>query len=169
MLHLSNETKYKVCRRKTARLVELIFDFYKISNSRVEIFVIGAKKMQRLNREFRGIDKTTDVLSFPAAKIPMPKHNTEQLEPNLLGEIFINIDEVRQINKYQEIFQALYTNDKGRRSQLYIFYFLLAHGLLHLIGYQDKTEKDRQAMILLGEKFLLHFFSPNIFSKKVIK
>jgi len=148
MLHLNNKTKFKVCRKKAAYLVDSILNFYQITDSLVEVIVIGSKKMQRLNKEFRGIDKTTDVLSFKAAKVP---------GANLLGEIFINIDEVKQPLKYQEIFQALYAGDKGRRSQTYIFYFLLVHGLLHLIGYQDKTEKGRQAMIVLGEKFLKRF------------
>lgn len=159
MFNLINETKSRVCRRKTARLLKLIFDFYNIENAAVDVIIISSLKMKKLNNEFRGINKATDVLSFPSAQMPNLTKIKKLREDKFLGEVFINIDEVREPLKYQEIFQALYPEDKGRRSQEYIFYFLLTHGLLHLIGYQDKTEKGRQAMIILGEKFLAKFFS----------
>lgn len=162
MFQLINETKYRVCRRKTARLIKLIFDFYKIEATTADVIVINSVKMKKLNLEFRGINKTTDVLAFPAFKRPADNKKIKTEEEDFLGEIFINIDEVRQPLKYQEIFQELYPHDKGRRSQEYIFYFLLTHGLLHLIGYQDKTEKGRRAMIILGEKFLARFFSKKV-------
>jgi len=100
--------------------------------------------MKSLNRDFRGIDKTTDVLSFPV-------ENNISGEDSLLGEIFINVNEAKRTDKYIELFGA-------KKPFKYIFYFLFVHGLLHLIGYDDKTEKERQVMIALGEKFMNSFY-----------
>ena len=105
---------------------------------------------------------------------------------NYLGEIFINIQEAARIHKYQFLFAEIAerardesrskskTNIKSKtnlqpkshlqpksrsKSRAYIFYFLLVHGLLHLIGYQDKTEQGRQTMIALGEKFMKKWYN----------
>ncbi len=105
---------------------------------------------------------------------------------NYLGEIFINIQEAARVHKYQFLFAEIVerardesrskskTNIKSKtnlqpkshlqpksrsKSRAYIFYFLLVHGLLHLIGYQDKTEQGRQTMIALGEKFMKKWYN----------
>jgi len=148
MLEINNTTKQKFCRRKAARLTAEILAFYHLEDREVSLAVIGDRKMKTLNREFRGIDKTTDVLSFKAAQIP---ESSDSDIKHSLGEIFINIDEAGRSEKYVELFGR-------RRSRAYIFYFLLAHGLLHLVGYDDKTEKGRQTMIALGEKFMNRLF-----------
>lgn len=142
MLEINNTTKKHVCGRKARRLTSGVLSFYHLEDKEVSLAVIGDRKMRTLNREFRGIDKITDVLSFSAPK-------TEK--SNLLGEIFVNIDEAGRWQKYQEVFLR-------RRSREYIFFFLFVHGLLHLVGYDDRTEKGRLVMIELGEKFMDRFF-----------
>ncbi len=153
MLEINNTTKQKICRRKAARLTAAILDFYHLEDKEVSLAVIGDKKMRSLNRDFRGIDKTTDVLSFPTAQIP---ESSDFDIKQSLGEIFINIDEAGRTDKYIELFGC-------RRARAYIFYFLFAHGLLHLVGYDDKTEKGRRTMIALGEKFM-----DRLFPKKLV-
>lgn len=151
MLDITNTTKQKINRKIAVAITESLLNFYKKNNSEVSLVIIGSKKMRSLNRDFRGIDKTTDVLSFPglsgqaAAKIASP----------FLGEIFINIQETGRPKKYLEVCGE-------RKSRAYIFYFLLVHGLLHLLGYDDQMEKSRRAMIILGERFLSGFFKKKV-------
>ncbi|HPY08875.1 MAG: rRNA maturation RNase YbeY [Patescibacteria group bacterium] len=120
--------------------------------------------------------------------IPRRLKNTLQSDEsfsfdNYLGEIFINIQEAARVHKYQFLFAEQARDESCSKSKThiksktnlqskprfqpksrskaksYIFYFLLIHGLLHLIGYQDKTEKKRQAMIALGEKFMKKWYN----------
>lgn len=150
MLEINNTTKQKFCRRQAVRLTADILSFYKLTDKEVSLAVVGDRKMRSLNKEFRGTDKPTDVLSFPAPLI-LSASATASLN-NFLGEIFINIAETGRPKKYLPLFGR-------RRARAYIFYFLLAHGLLHLVGYEDKTEKERKTMVALGEKFMDRLFS----------
>ncbi|MFA5024001.1 MAG: rRNA maturation RNase YbeY [Patescibacteria group bacterium] len=139
MVEINNTTKQKIDLKKTQKIAESFLRFYKKSGQDVSLAVIGEIRMKRLNKEYRRIDKTTDVLSFGGGK-----------EPGYLGEVIINIRETKNPDKYLEIF--------GRKEKpATIFYFLLVHGLLHLVGYDDKTDKTRQEMIDLGKKFLEKF------------
>jgi probable rRNA maturation factor len=152
MLEISNTTKQKINRRTTSALTDYVLKFYHQEAQEVSLVVIGDKKMRSLNFQYRGLDKTTDVLSFPAIA---PKSKTPPATPGLLGEIFVNIQEAARVSKYQEMFGA-------KKTAAYVFYFLVVHGLLHLLGYDDKTEKGRQAMIILGTKFLSGFFNKKV-------
>lgn len=145
MVELINNTKTHICRRRAERLRKGVFDFYNLGDSSVSLVVVSDKKMRSLNRDFRGIDKTTDVLTFSV------ENNGGVNGDNLIGEIFINLEEARRAHKYVEIFGR-------KRSYLFIFYFLFVHGLLHLVGYNDKTEKDRKAMIELGNYFMTKYY-----------
>ena len=85
--------------------------------SSVTIAFISDRMMRKLNRQFRGLDKATDVLSFPSDP-----------ESDELGEIAISIETAaRQANE-----NGLTLN--GEISQL------ILHGLLHLSGYDHETD-----------------------------
>ncbi len=137
MVEINNTTAQKINLRKTISLVEEFLRIHHKNKWEVSVAIVGAKKMQKLNDDYRGLNRPTDVLSFSG----------DGSVPKYLGEIVINIEEVKKANKYLEVFGR-------KKSADYIFYFLLVHGLLHLIGYEDDREIDRQKMIILGEKFL---------------
>jgi len=89
--------------------------------------ILGKEEMQVLNRDYRGKDKPTNVLSFPM-RLP------EQVEINLLGDIalcakIIN-DEAEQQEKSREAHWA----------------HMVVHGMLHLQGYDHEQDSDAQAM-----------------------
>jgi rRNA maturation RNase YbeY len=149
MLEITNKTKHKINQKTTKTLVDYVLRFYHQEGREVSLVVIGDKKMQSLNYQFRGLDRTTDVLSFSPDKLAVK--NT----PEFLGELFVNIQEAARTHKYQEMFGV-------KKTATYIFYFLVVHGLLHLFGYDDKTESGRQAMIVLGAKFLSGFFQKKV-------
>jgi probable rRNA maturation factor len=134
MVEINNTTKQKINQVKTKKIVEEFLREYKQKNKEVSLALVSAARMRRLNSDYRGIDKTTDVLSFAG-------------EDKYLGEVVINVEEVNKANKYLEVFGL-------KKSAEYIFYFLLVHGLLHLVGFSDTKEIDRQKMIRQGEEFL---------------
>ena len=75
----------------------------------------------------------------------------------LSGEVIINPQELKRLSKYKEILEFVglsYPPKNLKKTEDYLFYFILVHGLLHLIGYDDSEEVDRQQMLSLGKKFL---------------
>ena len=94
--------------------------------------------MRRLNRVWRGKDRTTDVLSFeegspwPAAKGTLP----------FLGDIIVSIPQVRRQAKDQK---------RPFRKE---FALMLVHGALHLLGYDHMTKKDEAEMFPIQERVL---------------
>jgi probable rRNA maturation factor len=129
MIEINNRTKAKLNKRKIEEAVSIFLKKNKKVKKDVSIAIIGDKKMKKLNKKYRGIDKTTDILSFKG-------------EENFLGELIINYAQIkRQAKKFKN------TVDQE-------FIFILIHGLLHLIGFDDKIEKDREFMIKKGEKFI---------------
>lgn len=100
----------------------------KLNSKNIELIVCKSSYIQSLNLEYRNIDKSTDVLSFPMDDFHMS------------GSIVINIDEV-------DIKSKLYKHTKNDE-----FMLLFIHGLLHLIGYDH--EEDLGEMRLKEEEII---------------
>ena len=84
--------------------------------------------IHEINKEQRGIDAPTDVLSFPFYDFDSPDITT------LLGDIIISIDKAKA--------QAEAYGHSLKRELC----FLAAHSALHLLGYDHEDEKEREAM-----------------------
>ena len=128
MIEINNLTTKKINKVRVEKITKAFFKEYKISEETViSLAIIGDNKMKQINSVYRQQDKPTDVLSFSDLK-----------------EIIININQIiRQAKEFKKK-----VNDE--------FEFILVHGLLHLIGYNDDTETERLKMIELGEDFLLN-------------
>ena len=148
-LEINNTTRHKINGTKLQALTEEFLRAYRKKNARASLAIVSAARMQRLNRDYRGIDKPTDVLSFPYSS---PLKN----EPQYLGEVVINIDEIAKLSRYQAMFEELGLKNLKNKSAAknYLFYFLFIHGLLHLIGYQDERPSARRDMLRRGRDFL---------------
>lgn len=105
------------------------------SRGDVSVAIVGDRAMRRLNRTYRGFDKVTDVLSFVEAESEMPVEGA-------LGELVVDIDQIRRQAK---------TYGHGVRWELA---FIVIHGTLHLLGYEDETERGRTLMEKLGEHII---------------
>ncbi|MBI3304917.1 rRNA maturation RNase YbeY [Candidatus Parcubacteria bacterium] len=102
----------------------------KIRAVRVSVALVGEARMQRLNRRWRGVDKPTDVLAFPAA----PDFNTPRQE-RIAGEIVIAVPVARR--------QA---REHGVTLEIELVR-LAVHGFLHLAGFDhEKSKRTAQAM-----------------------
>ena len=110
----------------------------------VSLFITDNDGIRELNRENRGIDEATDVLSFPLLSFKVPAAFSELMEdpdnfdPDsgelLLGDIVISQDKVFE--------QAEMYGHSVRRE----FAFLVVHSMLHLSGYDHMTDQDRELM-----------------------
>lgn len=109
------------------------------------IRVVGGEAIRKLNREMRGIDRSTDVLSFPSVRYPAgttarenPRRLRREYDPYLgyvnLGDCVINLDRARE--------QAAEYGHSLRRELGY----LTAHSAFHLMGYDHMTEPDKRRM-----------------------
>ena len=143
MLSLVNTTKTHLNLSRARIIAEQFLRAYHQTDREVSVAIIGAAAMRRLNKQYRGIDQATDVLSFSAET--KTKTKTKNSFP-YLGEILINPTALKKAGAYDELI--------GRQPLEAIFYFVLVHGLLHLLGWQDETEKERLKMVAEGKKFL---------------
>ena len=103
-----------------------------VENGVFSIIFIDDEKMQELNNEYRGIDRTTDVLSFA-----LEDNQRIKLPIRELGDIFISIPKMKA--------QALEYGHSEKRE----LSFLVVHGLLHLLGY-DHTRSEEDEKIHFG-------------------
>lgn len=131
------------------RLANIVYDVLSLKGDvSVDVSVVNDEEMRVLNRDTRGIDKTTDVLSYPALE-KIEEFNQKNY-PNdydtlqkavVLGEIAINTDAAaRQAEEF----------GTGDREVNYLF----VHGLLHLLGYDHMTDDDKTVMRELEERVL---------------
>jgi probable rRNA maturation factor len=136
MIEINNQTKSRINIKKINKTVELFLHKYHKQNHDVSIAFISEKEMKKFNKIYRGKDATTDILSFREEDGKLDK------QKKYLGEILID---------YKQIKKQAKENGQSAENELI---FILVHGLLHLVGRDDETEKDKVKIIKLGEKFI---------------
>jgi len=96
------------------------------------LVLVGDERMRTLNRRFRGFDRATDVLSFPADNGDFPKDNEDT---DYLGDIVISVDTAcRQARRRGSTLPR----------ELCV---LTLHGLLHLLGHDHETDNGEMRRI----------------------
>jgi rRNA maturation RNase YbeY len=110
--------------------------------ARLSILLCGDRRMRTLNRRFRRVDTPTDVLSFPCYEAAESRAAARRGE--FLGDLVLDVP--RAARQARRRGHAL-----GREVQI-----LLAHGLLHLLGYDHET--DGGTMFRLQRRLLLSAF-----------
>jgi probable rRNA maturation factor len=101
------------------------------------VLLVSDRRIAELNRTFRRVAAPTDVLAFS-----MQEGQRVQGSPNLLGDVVISAE--------RALSQAM---DRGHSLERELT-FLLVHGLLHLLGWDDTTKADRRRMLQAQEKIL---------------
>ena len=99
----------------------------------VSVLITDNERIHELNREFRNVDKPTDVLSFP-----MDSEGDEAM----LGDIVISLE------------TALAQAEEYGHSLAREISFLTVHSMMHLFGYDHETDEDRTEMREMEEKVL---------------
>lgn len=113
--------------------------------AQVAISVIGDRKMRAMNKEFRKIDKTTDVLAFP--------YTLENSRPRDFisppNQKFLNLGEL--LISYPQLM------DRAAKENMLVddmANLLVVHGVLHLLGYDHEKAQEAQAMEKLEDQIL---------------
>ena len=115
-------------------LIDNLFINQKIKFKNISIILSNKKLLNKLKKDYFKLDQFTDVIAF----------NLEEENELIDGEIYISIDDVYENSKlYSESF-----NNEFKR--------VLIHGILHLLGYDDKEDKDIKKMRRLEKKYLLN-------------
>jgi len=102
---------------------------------RVSFALVNGRRMKKLNKKYLGRDESTDVLAFPMKeKLPDGVY--------FLGEIVVNADAARrQAREYK-------VSEKEELARL------ITHGALHLLGYSDRSKKQREKMKKVEDKIV---------------
>lgn len=109
-----------------------------VDNAIFSIIFVEDDEIHTINRDYRGVDRITDVISFAFEDTGEILYN----EIRMLGDIYICIPQMkRQAENYGH-------SEKRELS------FLAVHGLLHLLGYDHMNEKDEKEMFSLQELIL---------------
>jgi probable rRNA maturation factor len=108
----------------------------------ISILLTDTKNMKNLNKEFRKINKDTDILSFPAEEKNFFKKDLKLKKKVYLGDIALSYQYIEAIIKKQN------TNFDD------YFKKMLIHGVLHLIGYEHDSLKKYKKMNLLEQKVI---------------
>jgi probable rRNA maturation factor len=109
----------------------------------LSVTFVDNEQIHQLNRDYRNIDRPTDVISF--AFLDTEENKEEILKSGQmvsLGEIYISLDKAKE--------QALeYGHPLDRELK-----FLFTHGLLHLLGYDHMEKEDEKVMFRLQDEIL---------------
>ncbi len=123
---------------KLKEYVKYVVKKLKIENCEFNIIIVDNEKIQMINREYRHIDRETDVISFAFED----NMDVCYKDFRLLGDIYISIDRCYS--------QAL----EYRHSREREICFLATHGILHLLGYDHMEKEDEEVMNSLQNELL---------------
>lgn len=109
----------------------------KLDNLEFNIIIVDNNYIHKLNRDYRNIDRPTDVITFA-----LEDYEDIKLEHRMLGDIYISLDKARsQAEEYGHSFKREIC-------------FLAVHGFLHLLGYDHMTKEEEEEMFSLQELIL---------------
>lgn len=153
----------QLLRAQVVRAIDRALARVGLAHAEVSLAIVDDEEIRRLNREYRGVDRPTDVLSFsllegedgspgpippealpPETAIagPVPPTWAEDGEPALLGDVIISLERARaQAEEYGH----------GLARELC---FLAVHGTLHLLGHDHGTPEGEAAMMAETEAVL---------------
>ena len=112
---------------------------YKKNTLICSLLLSGAKEIKKLNKRFKNKNKSTDVLSFPFYEKKQLNNKIRKEKEVYLGDIIINLSQVKNKNNKVKFKEEL--------NKLWI------HGLLHLLGYDHKSDTKYLQMQKLENKF----------------
>lgn len=135
---ITNLTEEKIDENDLVNVIEKVSELLGIESSIVSIVLVDNEYIHKINKEYRNVDRETDVISFAF----MDDETNPESGITDLGEIYISLEKAHsQSKEYGHSFKRELC-------------FLLTHGLLHLLGYDHMTEEDEKEMFGLQEEVL---------------
>jgi probable rRNA maturation factor len=132
-INLNKIFKCHFTKQTVAKVVNYLSQVEPKVSGEVEINIVGNQYIKKINKEFRGINKATDVLSFAWAE-------DKFIPTDFLGQIYISYPKIKT--------QATENHITIKEE----FIRMLTHGILHLVGYDHQTKNDTNKMFHLQEE-----------------
>ncbi len=149
--HVRNlQRRYKVNRGNLLLFMERLARELGSDEAASTLVLVGDERMRALNRLFRGYDRATDVLSFPAEQTDFPGS-----EP-YLGDIVISVETAQK----QALRRGSHLNRELR--------VLALHGFLHLLGYDHETDSGEMRRIEYRLRRKLEITNPRPQKKRTV-
>ena len=142
MFEIENLTEEKITELETINnLLEFVVEKEKLNNCVFNIIITDNEYIHKINKEYRGIDRPTDVISFAL------EDNKDFVEPQfrVLGDIYISLDKTKE---QAELYGHSFLRELS---------FLTVHGLLHLLGYDHMEKEDEVEMFKKQDEILNEF------------
>lgn len=138
---LNNTEKDIVEINKLQEYINFVVDKLDIKDAIFNIIFVDNEEIHKINKEFRNVDRVTDVISFA-----LEDNEDDTFNPfRLLGDIYIAIDVAYD--------QAIEYNHSREREVC----FLATHGILHLLGYDHMTIEEEKEMFNIQEELLTSY------------
>lgn len=139
MFEIINDTDKEVVElEKLNNYIKYVVNELELEKCEFNIIIIDNERIREINREYRKIDKETDVISFALED----NMDISYDDFRLLGDIYISIDRC-----YEQAME--YGHSRERE-----ICFLATHGILHLLGYDHMESEDEKEMFSLQNKLL---------------
>lgn len=122
-------SKIKEICKKICRLLKINGKFI------FDINIINNFEIKKINHKYRKINKVTDVITFAF-------HDNKEIFTCLLGEVFICFPFCKDYAKQANL------------SMDYEFYFVVVHGILHMLGFEHKTDQELNKMLKITQTIL---------------
>lgn len=119
-------------------VLDYALEHEKVNNAIFSIIFVDAEEIHKINRDYRNVDRITDVISFAFED----NENILYNDIRMLGDIYICIPQMKR--------QAVDYGHSEKRE----LSFLAVHGLLHLLGYDHMNIEDEKKMFALQELIL---------------
>lgn len=143
-LNLEENNEYE---KTVKKVLDKCFEEEGLSDSKLIITVTFTipEEIRKINKEYRNIDRATDVLSFPMfekEELEEMIKNKDFMHEDVLGDIIISIEKVKeQAEEYGHSFERELS-------------YMLVHGFYHLMGYDHIEEEDKKIMRPKEDKIL---------------
>lgn len=145
---LMNNDELENLNSNIEQIIKLLLSDNNINSKNIIVSIDTAnlEEIRKLNKEYRGVDKSTDVLSFPIFSV----QELEQLKQGKgldlgvlnLGDIYLCLDKIKE--------QSIEYGTGFLRELLY----MITHSMCHLLGYDHETQEDKAIMRNQEEKIL---------------
>lgn len=129
MVEINNTTRTKMDEALVRRILSRLQEQFRLTKKDISVAFVGEVTMRRLNKQTRGNDRVTDILSLEG-------------DDNELGELILCFSKIKK--------QGPQFGQTPKQELI----FILVHGFLHLLGDDDSTESGRLAMIAKGENLI---------------
>jgi probable rRNA maturation factor len=139
MFEIINNTEKEIPElEKLTSYIEFVVNKEKLDNAIFNIIFVSNEEIHRINKEYRNVDRVTDVISFALED----NKDIDLKEIRVLGDIYIAIEVA-----------YLQAEEYGHSREREVC-FLATHGILHLLGYDHMEEEEEKIMFKHQEELL---------------